>query len=114
MEQGSYTTVVSGSYMQSYRAEALQDYNSARAHDGLAPVSRMPKGTKYTRIEPVTLKNYSCDRCGYVTQQSTNHSGKTWSLGHFNTCPKCPPHAKYPEFGGMTTWTCVETAQTGK
>jgi hypothetical protein len=48
-EQGSYKTIVKGSYLQTYRAEALQDYNSARAHDGLEPLRRMPKGTTYQR-----------------------------------------------------------------
>lgn len=58
-EQGSYVTTVSGSYLQSYRAEALQDYNSARAHDGLPPVSRMPSGTTYKAIVEYVLQgNY--------------------------------------------------------
>jgi hypothetical protein len=47
-EQGSYTTSARASYGQTMRAAALQDYNSARAHDGLPPIKRMPKGTKYT------------------------------------------------------------------
>ena len=50
-EQGSYTTAVTGSYGQTYRQEALQDYNSCRAHDGLPPIKRMPKGTTYKPIE---------------------------------------------------------------
>lgn len=50
MEQGSYKTTVRGSGRQTYRAEALQDYNSARAHDGLPPVARMPAGTTYTPV----------------------------------------------------------------
>lgn len=58
-EQGSYRTIVSGSALQSYRAEALQDYNSARAHDGLPPVARMPVGTKYEAIVEYALQgNY--------------------------------------------------------
>jgi len=40
-EQGSYKTNASD------RADALWSYNSARAHDGLPPVSRMPAGTVY-------------------------------------------------------------------
>lgn len=40
-EQGSYKT------MATSRADALWDYNSARAHDGLPPLSRMPAGTVY-------------------------------------------------------------------
>lgn len=54
-------------------------------------------------------KKYSCERCGHITTQKTNHYGNTWSFGHFNACPKCPPWAKYPEFGGRTIWKCIET-----
>lgn len=58
-EQGSYTTVASSSYGQTYRQSALQDYNSCRAHDGLPPVSRMPAGTTYTPIVEYVLQgNY--------------------------------------------------------
>lgn len=50
-EQGSYKTIVrSGHIYQTYRQEALQDYNSARAHDGLPPLKRMPAGTTYTPL----------------------------------------------------------------
>lgn len=49
-EQGSYRTVAGASYMQTVQQCALQDYNTARAHDGLPPVSRMPAGTTYTRL----------------------------------------------------------------
>ena len=49
MEQGSYTTNVSGSTQAEARANALWDYNSARAHDGLPPVKRLPAGTKVVR-----------------------------------------------------------------
>ena len=45
MEVGSYSTFVSGN--KEFRKEALQDYNSARSHDGLPPLRKMPKGTKY-------------------------------------------------------------------
>ena len=57
------------------------------------------------KVEP---KWYECTKCGYRSRQHTNHWGDTWSFGHINTCPKCPPHAKYPEFGGMTLWKCVQ------
>jgi hypothetical protein len=30
-------------------ADALSEYNSARAHDGLPPIKRMPSGTTYAR-----------------------------------------------------------------
>jgi hypothetical protein len=55
-----------------------------------------------------TVKKYRCDRCGHVVEQSTNHFGKTWSCGRSGVCPACPPWAKYSEFGGQTTWTCIE------
>ena len=55
-----------------------------------------------------TEKNYECAKCGYVSKQRTNHYGSTYSIGHFNTCPKCPPYAKYPEFGGFTKWICLD------
>lgn len=60
-------------------------------------------------LYPQTPKRYKCDRCGYVTTQTTNHYQPTWSWDHTNTCPNCPPWAKYPEFGGQTTWTCIDT-----
>ncbi len=55
-----------------------------------------------------TSKRYACNRCGHETKQMTNHYGPTWSWGRVNTCPKCPPWAKYEEFGGQTTWRCLE------
>lgn len=57
----------------------------------------------------ITTKNYECTRCGHVEPKTTNHYGPTWSWGRSNTCPKCPPWAKYPEFGGHTDWKCIET-----
>lgn len=44
MEQGSYTTTATS------KPDALWYYNSARDHDGLRPLKRMPKGTKYILI----------------------------------------------------------------
>lgn len=61
---------------------------------------------------PITPKRYRCDRCGHVQTQSTNHYGPTWSFAHIGVCPSCPPWAKYPEFGGRTTWTCLEPEPT--
>lgn len=49
-EQGSYKTIAADGYNQTFRACALQNYNSCRAHDGLPPISRMPAGTKYALI----------------------------------------------------------------
>ena len=50
-QMGSYKTTVSSSGKwgtETIAQKALWDYNSARAHDGLPPVSRMPAGTRYT------------------------------------------------------------------
>lgn len=46
-EVGSYSTTVSTGGRETYRAKALWDYNSCRAHDALPPVKRMPAGTAY-------------------------------------------------------------------
>ncbi len=56
----------------------------------------------------ISEKKYHCIRCGYIKKQITNHYGQTYSMGTHNACPKCPPWAKYPEFGGSTIWECVE------
>ena len=48
-EVGSFSSVVS-SENWSKEKDALLDYNNAREHDSLTPLSRMPKGTKYVKI----------------------------------------------------------------
>lgn len=50
MEVGSYSTIVNDKFDQTKEQGALQDYNSAREHDGLPPIRRMPRGTKYIKI----------------------------------------------------------------
>jgi hypothetical protein len=58
-EQGSYKTTVSSSGKwgaETIAQKALWDYNSARAHDGLAPISRMPIGTTYAPIVEYILQ----------------------------------------------------------
>jgi hypothetical protein len=47
-EVGSYKTKYCGPKAGA-RASALWDYNSARRHDGLPPVERLPPGTKITK-----------------------------------------------------------------
>lgn len=56
----------------------------------------------------ITFKKYQCSRCRFIKEIDTNHYGSCYSWGHFNTCPKCPPWAKYSEFGGSTTWLYLE------
>jgi len=48
---GSYSTSCKASYGETKASNALWDYNSCRAHDGLEPLKRMPKGTKYIPIK---------------------------------------------------------------
>lgn len=50
MEVGSWSTEVYTDNGDSKELMALQDYNLARDHDGLAPLKRMPRGTTYRRI----------------------------------------------------------------
>lgn len=50
-EVGSYSRTCKASAMETYRQNALWDYNHARAHDGLPPLSRMPRGTEYIPIK---------------------------------------------------------------
>lgn len=56
----------------------------------------------------ITSKVYRCKRCGHEQQIETNHFGECYSVRHYNVCPACPPWAKYPEFGSVTTWVCAE------
>lgn len=48
-QQGSHQGTASASRSETLAQSALWDYNSARAHDGLPPLSRMPAGTIYHR-----------------------------------------------------------------
>jgi hypothetical protein len=50
-DMGSYKTTCSGSLMETHQENALWDYNSARAHDGLPPLSKCPAGTVFEPIE---------------------------------------------------------------
>lgn len=51
-DMGSFVSLVNNRTEPKHK-DALWQVNSARAHDGLAPLQRMPKGTKYT---PVTQR----------------------------------------------------------
>ncbi len=58
---------------------------------------------------PHTDKRYQCTNCGHETQIRTNHYRSCHSWGRHNCCPWCPPHKKYPEYGGRTVWKCLES-----
>lgn len=49
-DQGPCEIVCYESYMETYRQNALWDYNRMRDHDGQPHLTRMPNGTTYTRI----------------------------------------------------------------
>ncbi len=80
MEQGSYSTVVSGGYHQTVPQAALQDYNSCRAHDGLPPLRRMPAGTKYHPIRSGTPKS---------TFSEHKHKLENWGMSGKKHCTVC-------------------------
>ena len=48
---GSYSTIATETSMETKEENALWDYNSARAHDGLQPLHELPYGTTFERIE---------------------------------------------------------------
>lgn len=50
-DQGSFTCRATSSYRETAQQNALWHYNSARAHDGQPPLTRMPAGTVYTRVK---------------------------------------------------------------
>lgn len=54
---GSYSGTCSATYGETYRKNALWDYNSCRAHDGLPPLTRMPAGTVYHLPAPTYYVN---------------------------------------------------------
>lgn len=58
-EMGSFKGTCSHSTRESYRKNALWSYNSARAHDGLPPLDRMPAGTVY-----YSIRTRYINRCG--------------------------------------------------
>ncbi|MCK4665859.1 hypothetical protein KAU33_03875 [Candidatus Dependentiae bacterium] len=47
MEMGSHSMTVTEDHGETKAEAALWYYNSARDHDGLPPLKRMPNGTKY-------------------------------------------------------------------
>ena len=64
-----------------------------------------------------TPKRYKCSACGHVLMQTTNHHMATWSWGHSNCCPLCPPYKKYPEYGGSprgNAWTNQQPRKANK
>jgi hypothetical protein len=89
--------------------EVIDAENEARARIMIYDTHEHLSRLEVHEILPATAKKYQCALCGHIGEQTTNHFGQTYSWGHFNCCPKCPPHSKYPEYGGVTVWDCMET-----
>lgn len=70
-EMGSYTTTAHKTYHETMRQNALSDYNSARAHDGLPPVKKMPAGTTYAPIVEYVLQGYYSEGWEDLTAEET-------------------------------------------
>lgn len=48
-DQGNAKFTATDSYGETVAKSALWTYNSMRAHDGQAPLTRMPRGTRYAK-----------------------------------------------------------------
>jgi hypothetical protein len=57
-EMGCYKFKIRTSATETKSQAALWDYNSARAHDGLEPVRRMPNGTIYNRPRTWVIQGF--------------------------------------------------------
>jgi transcription elongation factor Elf1 len=57
---------------------------------------------KVSPINKRSDKKYKCAECGHEKVINTNHYLDVYSLGNFNTCPKCAP------FKRPNTWVCIE------
>ena len=73
---GSYKTTVTSGRTETLAAQALWDYNSARAHDGLPPISRMPSGTRYTALVTFDLEGKYDHRWEIVTSEETRKAAR--------------------------------------
>lgn len=83
MEQGSYKCRVSDVYT-SKAADALSDYNGARAHDGLEPLRRMPKGTQYMPLYVWEIQQYTGREYGWeCVNQETSRKDALRSVNEY-------------------------------
>jgi len=56
-DQGSYKSSASVGRYETRAKAALADYNSARAHDGQPPLTRMPIGTVYESLTVAAMRD---------------------------------------------------------
>lgn len=72
-EMGSYKATCSSSANETFRQNALWDYNNARQHDNLPPLSRMPAGTSYHRHYVFVIQQHTGKEYGWedVNEETT-------------------------------------------
>jgi len=46
-DQGSCCLLRTSSFFETFKENILWQYNKMREHDGLSPLKKMPRGTKY-------------------------------------------------------------------
>ena len=86
-QAGSYAcTVRNGRYAPKAQA-ALQAYNSARAHDGLAPVKRMPSGTSYAPVYEWAIQGLYSGTWEDETTEGTRAAAKAQLACYRGNCP---------------------------
>jgi hypothetical protein len=59
-EMGSYAGTCYPSARETYKQNALWDYNAARAHGGHPPLRKMPAGTTYARVYEYEIQLFTC------------------------------------------------------
>jgi hypothetical protein len=89
---GSYSGTCSASYGETLAQSALWDYNSARAHDGLAPLSRMPAGTVYHKPAAPVFINRRGDGYLETVDQFDTRKGARAMLAEYRTADPSAEH----------------------
>lgn len=64
IEMGSFKGRCRNNHNLTYQKDALWAYNSAREHDGLPPLSKMPKGTRY--YKPISIGKNTDGTLNYI------------------------------------------------
>lgn len=77
-DQGSYNIEIHPPENETVAAHALWHYNSAREHDGLPPLKRMPAGTVYTRLYKYVIQQWTGSQ--YQWENVTEENERTEGL----------------------------------
>lgn len=89
LEMGSYSSTFTGTKAQA-KENALWDYNSARAHDGLEPLAKLPRETKIEQVftktisgrEKFLLGKRKDDGASIFMTKPSFDCGWYWSFGY--------------------------------